>query len=363
MRIFLHDNIFCHAKQRGIARYFRHTTDGIITYFGSNVTIFSSNVRDYGPAKQVRALSLCFRGSERLGIDKLNDTLATWTAHRMRPTVVFSSYYGSIQTNAAKVFCVYDMIHELFLQHTVNHPSVSRHIAIKDQCLESADMLFAISDSTARDVLSYYPQLDPNKIVVTRLGVDPLFFDAILSSHRQKPYFLYVGHRDLYKNFRRLLLAFGQSGLATSVDLCVISPGLTTFSVEEREYIRRYQLDGSIHLLSAQDDTLLRDTYASAVALVYPSEYEGFGLPLLEAFASGTVVATSNTSSMPEVGGDVAFYFDPYSPESIADCLRHIIELSDEERSGRISRGIARARTFTWERCQDETVMAIRCLV
>ena len=100
--------------------------------------------------------------------------------------------------------------------------------------------------------------------------------------------------------------------------------------------------------------------YAAADALLMPSQYEGFGLPILEAMASGTLVATSNTASMPEVGGDIAFYFDPYDTESIAEGLRRIATLSDDERARRIDQGVTRAHTFTWTRCQEQTIEVFR---
>jgi glycosyltransferase involved in cell wall biosynthesis len=228
--------------------------------------------------------------------------------------------------------------------------------------LQRASALCAISEHTAKDMIAIYPELAA-KISVTQLGVDDFFFEAgDTAKSSSRPYLLYVGHRTPYKNFIQLLAAFGESGLSKQFDLRVISPGKSLYSQEERDLINRHRLNEGIQLLSSPSDSVLRDTYAGAFAFVYPSLYEGFGLPVLEALACGTLVAASNTSSMPEVGGEVALYFDPHHTESIAECLRHIADLPTEERAYRIEQGIARARTFTWERCQRQTVQVLNTL-
>lgn len=143
----------------------------------------------------------------------------------------------------------------------------------------------------------------------------------------------------------------------------MISPGGGTFTPEEVDCIRRFQLEASVQLRRAVSEVELRDAYASAVALVYPSEYEGFGLPILEAMASGTLVATSNVSSMPEVGGDAAFYFDPTNSEAIAETLKQVAYLSTAERQQRLTQGRVRARASTWEQCQQKTIAALEELL
>jgi glycosyltransferase involved in cell wall biosynthesis len=135
------------------------------------------------------------------------------------------------------------------------------------------------------------------------------------------------------------------------------------FDPVEHECIRRYRLQTTVQLVSHASDLDLRRHYNNATAFVYPSEYEGFGLPILEAMASGTLVATSNRASMPEVGGDVAFYFDPYSIESIAGSLHHVVDTSAEERHRLLAKGIARARAFTWEKCQQHTIDILQYLL
>jgi len=356
--IFLNDNLVS-MNLRGMKRYFRAMIDGVVAALSSNVIVYSPEVRDYGKAKHIRSLQ--FRGQQPL---RLNQTIVSLATRWERAKVLFNAYYTHVFTQAAQVFTVYDMTPELLPQHfDREHPGNRRFMAEKKRCLEQAALVFSISESTARDAVAYYPQLDPAKIVVTPLGVDTFFFErsAHQATQQHKPFFLFVGHRMLQKNFVRLLTAYKQSGLAKDYDLRVISPGDFTF--QETRQIYDLHLEDSIHIFPAANDTALREQYSQATALVYPSEYEGFGLPILEAMAGGTLVATSNISSMPEVGGEAAMYFDPRDPDSISECLRQIVCLPAEQRAMRIKQGIARARTFTWARCQCQTLQALKGLV
>ncbi|MEW5957807.1 MAG: glycosyltransferase family 1 protein [Chloroflexota bacterium] len=350
----MNDTIDSHARQRGISRHFKEVATGIIEAFGQNVVIFSPEPGDYSPARHIR--SVRFRGSRRLGV---HDILASILAYREKPRVFFSPYYGRAWTKAAEIFTVYDLIPELFSQYYSNQRGF---IAERKHCFERAARLIAISQNTARDIVTCYPHLAAGKIVSIHLGVDDFFFEnnQPQSNYSEKPFFLYVGHRASHKNFLRLLIAFGQSGLAQNFNLRVISPVAGGFTPAEINEMEKYHFQESVQLVTAVSEEALRESYTGAVALVYPSEYEGFGLPILEAMAGGTVVATSNTSSMPEVGGKAAFYFDPYQVDSIAKCLWQIAELPAEERQSRVDQGIAWARTFTWGRCRQQTVDVIR---
>jgi glycosyltransferase involved in cell wall biosynthesis len=356
--IFIYDNLFFRRKLGGVDRYFRHICDALIDQFGEQASFFSSQSRQYGQARHLPAIPTNFRGSRQLGIPQINNLLANWTIKKMHPSVFYSPYYGSVKTEAAQVFTVYDMIHELFLPRTRKHLIF---IDEKKRCLEQASLLLSISKSTGRDIIAYYPQVNPSKIVTTWLGVDEFFFEVpLIPDRRQKPYFLYVGARRGYKNFQRTLQAYGQSGLGKEFDFRVISPGRSDiFTEEELSLLSRYNLEGYVNLQLAVSDSELRAIYSGAVALVYPSEYEGFGLPVLEAMAAGTVVVASFTASIPEIAGNKAIYFDPKSIDSIIETLKVAAAMPEAERLSRISQGIDLAHKFTWARCQQETVEAI----
>jgi len=360
--VFIYDNIPRLIAPGGVARYFRHVSDGMIGHFGPQVTIFSPEVRNSSPGRYIRAVPTNFRGSKRLGVIRLNNILARRIAKQQRAKVFYSPYYGNVRTTAAQVFTVYDMIHELRFPRTKANQAF---IDEKRGCIERAALLISISQSTAHDIIACYPHVNPAKIVTIWLGVDEFFFDVkSIPDHKRKPYFLYVGARRGYKNFQRTLQAFGQSGLAKDFDLRVISPDSNNrFCEEEIALLRHLNLENSVDLRLAISESELCASYSGAVALVYPSEYEGFGLPVLEAMAAGTLVTAAKVASIPEITGDLADYFDPLSVDSIADALQRTVTLSERDRQARIAQGIAHARQFSWERCQQQTVEAFARLL
>jgi glycosyltransferase involved in cell wall biosynthesis len=365
--VFLNDNLPAPRTQRGISRYFENLKEAVAGEFPGQVALCSATPNDHSSFKFYP--SLRFKGSYRL---HLHDRIATLAARLEKPRVVYSPYFGVIRTTAAEIFTIYDMIPEkIWLPE--NNSRVNRRFVLERQaCFVRAAAILAISESTARDFKSIYPTLG-HKVVVTPLGVDAFFFEepvaqageppATSAALAEKPYFLYVGTRTPYKNFITLLAAYGQSGLASDFDLRVISPGLAGFNAEETGLIQKWRLADKVQLFRAVGDEELRGNYAGAAAFIYPSKYEGFGLPILEAFASGTLVATSNISSMPEVGGEAAFYFDPTRPESIAATLKQIAELSGEDRQNRLANGLTRARTFSWGKSQAKTAELFRRFV
>lgn len=356
--VFFNDNL-ASANFRGMRRYFTEVIRGAAARFGRNLLAYAPAGVDFGAAHHIPALQV--RGKQPL---RLNQAIVSVLALALRPKVLFNAYYTDVQTPGHEVFTVYDMIPELMPHHFPMADSGNRKfVAQKRRSLERASLIFSISTSTAHDLLTYYPFLDAESVVVTPLGVDTIFFEPppLLTDADSRPYFLYVGHRGRHKNFARLLAAFAQSGLAAHHDLVVLSPG--DFQTEELLLIRNLSLSPHVRIVASASDAMLRSFYRRSVALVYPSEYEGFGLPILEAMACGTLVATSCTSSMPEVGGDTAFYFDPLSVDSIAQVLDEVATLDDVTRQQNIVSSIAHARTFTWDRCARQTIDAIMTLL
>lgn len=324
------------ATHSGVARYMSHIVRAAAGHFGPRAAVASAARMAPAPVRWIPVPR--FPGSGRLHVQ---DVIVTAAAAVLRPRLFFSGYYGSARVAAPQVFTVYDMIHELYVGAMDE----------KRRCLERATALIAISHNTAADIVRIYPQVDPAKITVTHLGVDDAFFAPRRSAAPERPYFLFVGTRVGSKNFLRLARAFAASGVGESFDLRVVSRS-GAFSAEERAAIG----DAPVTLQAPLSEDDLIDAYANAHALLYPSEYEGFGLPILEAMAAGTLVAASRAASMPEVGGEAAFYFNPLDEQSIAQSIATMARLPREAREARIAEGLRWARTFTWARCEAQTM-------
>jgi glycosyltransferase involved in cell wall biosynthesis len=230
--------------------------------------------------------------------------------------------------------------------------------------VERADHVICISENTRRDLIEIL-KVSSEKISVVHLGVDALEkagkFPGGEEGRFPKPFLLYVGHRAGYKNFTALLRAFASSpDLAKDFDLVAFGGG--PLSPAEVELIAQLRLPADSVRQVGGDDSLLGAHYRAAAAFVYPSIYEGFGLPPLEAMAQGCPVISSNTSSMPEVIGDAAEFFDPLDVESLAHSLHKV--LSDQCYAGDlVQRGHRRLRQFSWERCARETLDVYKALL
>jgi glycosyltransferase involved in cell wall biosynthesis len=164
-------------------------------------------------------------------------------------------------------------------------------------------------------------------------------------------YILYVGSRGGYKNFNNLLKAFQSLTLKDKnlKLLCVGSP----FSKKELEILKELKIDKNIMIMGV-NETKLNQLYSHALAFVYPTQYEGFGMPILEAFSNDCPVCLSDTSCLPEIAKDGGIYFDPLKPESIADAIQKTI--TDSKFSDKmIKAGKNRLLEFSWEKCIEQT--------
>ena len=164
------------------------------------------------------------------------------------------------------------------------------------------------------------------------------------------PFVLYAGNIKPHKNLERLIESFHmlrRHGF-DEVKLLIIGDEISKYATLRRA-VHRYKLHKHVRFFGFVSDQTLAALYRMAEVFVFPSLYEGFGLPPLEAMASGTPVITSNVSSLPEVVGDAALLIDPYEPGAIADAMHRV--LSDATlRASLRERGLARVREFSWER-------------
>lgn len=256
------------------------------------------------------------------------------------------------------VVTVYDMIHEIF-SDMFHGDFYDRFRHTKRSCISRADMIICISESTAQDLIRYC-NVDRARIRVVPLAHSELFdwcYPPAMDDNRPhgKDYLLFVGARNYYKGFVDLLSAYSNWRLNADVDLVVVGKSWTK---SERAAIARLGLMGRIHLASNVDDRDLGNMYRHAAAFIYPSHYEGFGIPVLEALASGCPVVASDIPSFREVGGDSIAYFTPGDQEGMLDALNSTVSEGHDEAKRR--RGVERAKRYSWDQTAAETLAAYR---
>lgn len=289
----------------------------------------------------------------------LNKRLSPLLLRAVRADLLHRTYYSPRPTppRGRLVITVFDMIHELFPQH---FPSSDKTGELKRRCVSAADHLICISHSTAEDLVRIL-DVPRSKITVTHLGYSESIsapFRDEESQHKSgsRPYLLFVGRRHGYKNFARLLEVYAASS-RLSRDFDLVAFGGVPFTAAELQRVAALKLrDGAVRRETGSDADLAL-AYAGAHAFVYPSEYEGFGMPPLEAMSRGCPVACSSTSSIPEVVGAAGEYFDPSSIDSIRSALERLA-YDDSRREALIRAGHAQREMFSWNRCASETVAA-----
>ena len=361
---FIYDSVISPGGQRGVNRYFLKFLEALFQNYKDRVLVYSQRTLDVPRGSQLWTLS---SHSEFLRTKQRSDKLDVFIAEQIAnisASVFYSPYFGEMRTKIPQAYTLPDMIYEKFPQYfPPADVNVQKFIAQKRACFERAELILPISKSAAHDLQEHYSNLSADRIKVVYLGVHDLFFEPQITDSFAKPYFLFVGNRQNYKNFLRFIDAFGKSGLQKHFDLQIISPTLSEFTADEKEIMDRHKLAECIRVAYAISDEALRKFYAEAYAFIYPTEYEGFGLPVVEALASGTLVLTSNTSSLSEVGGIAPLYFDPYAIDDMVNVLQIASQMPAFVRNERIQAGKKWATQFTWENSQRTFITAMQTLL
>lgn len=357
MHVVYDHQIFSSQEYGGISRYVVEVARELERFDDTRVTILAplhmnGFLRVHPPAQLVGKYVRPILHTARMRT-VLNDAMSRGWLGVHPPSLIHETYYR--ERSLAPVRCptvvtVYDMIHERFA-HTF--PATDRTARLKAAAVRRADAVICISEQTRRDLLDLLP-VAQEKVSVVHLA--PTLATPLAGARGPEirdPYVLYVGHRRAYKNFAALLRAIATSdSLQRGFRLVCFGGG--AFTPEELATAEDLRFDASSLVYREGDDERLANLYANAAAFVYPSLYEGFGIPVLEAMAHGCPVACSATSSLPEVGGDAVEYFDPTRPDDIAAAIHRIVD-SDARASELRRRGAARAKLFSWLQCARDT--------
>jgi glycosyltransferase involved in cell wall biosynthesis len=255
------------------------------------------------------------------------------------------------------VVTIHDCIHLMFPQYLPNRLAVHYARGSMARAAKHATRVLTVSESSKTDIMRFFGT-DPSKIDVIynafdeRFGIEPREEDVVRVRERYQlhdEFVLYAGNVKPHKNLERLIDAFHlvRSRGLDHLKLVMIGDDISKYA-SLRRAVHHYQLHKYVRFLGYLPEETLAVMYRLAGVFVFPSLYEGFGLPPLEAMISGTPVVTSNVSSLPEVAGDAAQLVDPYDPEAIADGIYRVLTDVDLRRDLR-RKGLVRARQFSWE--------------
>lgn len=258
----------------------------------------------------------------------------------------FSTYFTRPQFvwKGKEVVFTHDFIYELYPDLM---PVSQAVIHTKSEAINAADMIFCNSNTTASDLQKFY-DVPSSNIIVSHLGFDKVFRlrkDTLSIDILPYRFILFVGKRNYYKGFDTLLAAFSEWSKTHDFKLVLVGPPLSN---AEKSTLNELTIEGKIVVFDNPEDDVLCDLYNQATALIYPSIYEGFGIPLLEAMACGCLIVASRIPSTVEVAENVPYYFEPGDIDSLTRSLNELVSLDD--RKTKIEMGLQRASYFSWEK-------------
>ena len=355
MKIVFDGQVFVMQATGGISRYYTHLAAGLNAEPDINACIIAPLHRNVHLSTElfVPVFGLetppnwQLKNTCRFALRQFSPIVSRW----VKPDIVHETYFSRAPfvTNAPRrVTMVHDMIHELFFPG-------SRVTQDKRDTLARCDHVVCNSYNTKKDLCELF-DFPSERVSVTHLAYQDFsnfHNNAVPSILTEAPYFLYVGHRAGYKNFDSLLNAIAIKPWLLK-NFRIISFGSDPFTNDEKKRADQlgFSTQNVIHL--AGGDDLLGAAYSNAVAFVYPSLYEGFGIPPLEAMSAGCPVISSDTSSLPEVVGNAALLVDPNDVEALADAMEKLAQSSDL-RQVLVDRGHLQRRMFSWDRCVKDT--------
>jgi glycosyltransferase involved in cell wall biosynthesis len=392
MRIAFDHQAFCRQTAGGISRYYCRLADelsrqdqqvGIFAPVNRNVylkdlpndLVHGFSVKNY----PVKTAGVCVAA---------NGIVARSMIRRWNPDVVHETYFhkqGACSDKTPSVITVFDMIGELDALQQSKQP-VDFKNTDKYKAVQRADHVICISEHTRQDLVRLF-DVQENKLSVIHLGCDfalqepvndsvhdsvrVLASDSVrnasndsvikLNPKASRPFLLYVGLRDGYKNFAGMSKAIAASSKLMS-DFDLVAFGGGAFTRSEQHLLTSLGFGPQQFRQVSGSDQDLNLLYRQAAAFIYPSTYEGFGLPPLEAMARQCPVVSSHTSSMPEVIGNAAEFFNPNETDSIKFAIEQVV-FSEDRKQDLIQKGNQRVAEFAWSACAEKTLSVYIALV
>ena len=367
MKILFDHQIYNDKNYGGISRYFYELSKGL-TSFGidvENTIRFSENefIKDSSYFNASEFISFQFKGRGRIK-KYLNQKISERIIKNGNFDIFHPTYYDTyfIKSELNKrplVVTFHDLIHEKFSDRFPKTlTNINNVIADRKMLLSMASKVIAVSHHTKKDIIDYY-HVDERKIEVIHLA-NSLSPTNLTKDTSLGNFILFVGVRESYKNFTTFLKAVS-SLLVKERTLKVISAGGGRFTDDETKLIKDLNIDGQVIQISINDN-ILSQLYYNAVLFIFPSLYEGFGIPVLEAFSCGCPSILSNTSSLPEVGGDAALYVNPEDESDILNKVEQLYYNSDLREDYR-QRGFFQVKKFSWHETSKKTLEVYQSVI
>ena len=273
-----------------------------------------------------------------------------------KKSIFHSSYYRTtLQKDVVKIITVYDFIDEYYGSNFASKINAWQ----KKLALKNADGIICISNNTKKDLFKFLPNIDKQKIKTIYISSEENFFkirslNSIMKYSEfnnlyNKKIILFVGSRKkLYKNFSLVV------DIVSALKECVlVSVGPEKITKTEKKLMNKKLYERHYHFINLSSEKL-NELYNLSFCLLYPSMYEGFGIPILEAMNAGCPVVSVNTSSIPEVAGDAAILIDKIKKENFTHAIRLLSNKNFKTKL--INKGFAQAKKFSWNKCFKETV-------
>ena len=367
MKILYDHQIFTQQQYGGISRYFFELVrnfDGIQNSC-EVATLYSNNAYyndEFNPQLNKFLPKSHFKGKTRitnyLNKKKSLDELKKENFNVFHPTY-YDDYFLSNIKNKPFVVTFYDMIHEKFCNQFESLKLDTKLFDNKRRLLERANKIIAISETTKKDIIEIF-DVDENMIDVVYLGSSLENLSIINEKIIKEDYILFVGNRSIYKNFNFFISSVADLLLQSHLKLVCAGGG--DFTIEEEKLIASLGLENLVISKKIINDDVLSNFYKHALFFVFPSLYEGFGIPVLEAFACDCPILLSDGGSLKEVGGDAALYFDPTNEYSLRNAINELI--GDESlRKNLKQKAKIRLNEFSWNKTFDETLEVYKSIM
>lgn len=358
MKILFDYNIFSHQKLGGISRYFLNLHKYINRYPDINCKILApihlnKFLKLYEKNDNLSFYLNGYPKYTRKLINFLNFNYSKIYSKYFKPNIIHKTFFNyNFENNykIKKVITVYDLIHEIHYRDF----NKSEGYLPKKNFLKGVDSIICPSNKTKDDLIHFY-NINPEKIKVIYMGINK--FDDIKELEflkKLRPFILYVGDRKRYKNFKNLIIALSiKKNILNDFKLICLGGG--KFSDTEKKLFKEYKVDETKIIQLNGDDNFLLNLYKNAKAFIFPSTYEGLGLPQLEAMSLGCPVISSNHEAILEAVDKSAALFNPNEPEDIINVIEKTL-YSENKLNDLKKKGFERSKLFSPEKCAKETL-------